>query len=434
MRQLTFRRVPRTAAGGFLPTASTGQGRLGAAILVVFLGLLMALVFGLGISVLPWYLVVGFCLVLFVAPMLAIFPSLGMVLILMLVYEAIPGRFVPALPLGGGTLKIYDALFIITGFIVVLRTWAKGGTVIEPVRPVLIPLLYTFTCVLVSLVYGRLMLGSTLAVAEARSAICWLMLPMLLLVIDQPRKYTAFMWMLIVIAVITSMYALIQSFFDVRILAHRVEDLSGGAVQAGGVTRSIIGAASFLGMFAMYYAFMTAAVKRVSWWIAVPVILICAMGLAVSFTRALWLSGFVGALVAFYIYRGVRATIFACIGILVAGAISLGIVALAKPRMAESVVDRALGIGSEIRSGGSFDWRRLENEAAFKVIAAHPLMGVGMGGEYKKVKTFVGEWNNEYNFIHNGYMFYPLKMGLHGLLIPLLFIGVFVAEIGRAHV
>ena len=89
-------------------------------------------------------------------------------------------------------------------------------------------------------------------------------------------------------------------------------------------------------------------------------------------------------------------------------------------------------IGSEIRSGGSFDWRRLENEAAFKVIAAHPLMGVGMGGEYKKVKTFVGEWNNEYNFIHNGYMFYPLKMGLHGLLIPLLFIGVFVAALRRA--
>ena len=411
------------------PYAKRGGG--GAAFLIAAACFLAAIV-GVGISVLPWQFVAVGTIVLVLAPLVLIYPELGVLTILALIYEVIPGRLVPDLPLGAGKLKIYDAIFIATAFVVVIRTWWQKRSVLQPIKVVIWPLLYTYTCIVVALVYGRLVLGNKLAISEARGAICWLMLPLLLLLIDTPKKFRIFVNILLAIAVIVSIYGALQSFMDIRILSHRVEDISGGMIQEGGVTRSLLGAASFLAMFAIYYCIMAANSRRMSWTIATFVVVVSALGLAVSFTRALWISAFVGGLLAFYLYRGVVATIFATIGVVVAVGGALVVVSAVKPVLAQSVIERAAGIGDEIRTGGSFNWRRLENEAAWKVIEQHPFIGVGLGGEYKKVKTFIGDWQGEYNFIHNGYMFYPLKMGLHAFIIPFIFMALFIAALIRA--
>ncbi len=102
-----------------------------------------------------------------------------------------------------------------------------------------------------------------------------------------------------------------------------------------------------------------------------------------------------------------------------------------KPRVAEAAVERALGIGKELREGGSFSWRRIENDQALRVIGEHPLLGVGIGGIYKDVASSGGHFELEYYFIHNSYLFFPLKMGILAGLGPLLIAGAYILMLLR---
>jgi O-antigen ligase len=67
----------------------------------------------------------------------------------------------------------------------------------------------------------------------------------------------------------------------------------------------------------------------------------------------------------------------------------------------------------------------MENQAAMDRIERNPVFGVGLGGQYKQTASSEGHFGIEGTYIHNGYLFFPLKMGLVATFIPLAFMIAF---------
>jgi len=84
-----------------------------------------------------------------------------------------------------------------------------------------------------------------------------------------------------------------------------------------------------------------------------------------------------------------------------------------------AVSDRFSSIfkAKEISQSGSFEYRKIENKYAREQIKKHPLLGIGLGNAYRPEIT--GLMDNQTHFIHNGYYWILVKMGLIGL-VPFL--------------
>jgi O-antigen ligase len=152
-------------------------------------------------------------------------------------------------------------------------------------------------------------------------------------------------------------------------------------------------------------------------------------GLAVQFGRGVWVAAAAGLIISAAIFRGVAGILrVVTVGILVISLV-VGAAAIFKPRMAEALLARAVGIGAEIESGGSYGWRKAENSAAMARLERSPLTGTGLGGDYKQTFSAEGSFKIETSYIHNAYLYFPLKMGLLATLIPLAFVVAFVVTI-----
>lgn len=394
------------------------------AIFMVLGALGLAAFLGLVTSYLPWI----FTLLLVLLPLVLLAsisrPMIGLVVVLMFVFEAIPTAFQPRLPFGGGRLQATDVLLIYLGFLVLLRAWMTGQPPLRSMGPLRFPLYYVYTCIGVSLVYVRYFAPNTVALGEARVFIGWLIVPIMVLAADTPQRFRWMLRSVVGIGLVIALYVTIQSLFDIRIMTSaRVEALN--LDLSSGVTRSIAGGGIYIVIFTLYLLINRMLDRTVSWLWAAPAALLLVMGIAVQFGRGVWLASVLGFLVSAALFRGVIGLFRAlALGALTV-ALVLGVASVTKPRLAEAVIERATGIGSEIKTGGSFNWRRLENDAALLRIERSPLTGTGLGGQYKQTSSSVGHFGIETTYIHNAYLFFPLKMGLFAAFVPLAFIIAF---------
>lgn len=387
-----------------------------------------ALIIGLAIPILPWWFVVVMALLPMVIVASAAAPHLGLLFILLLIFEAVPSIFQPRVPFGGGQLKLYDLLILYMAAVVLLRALLLNLSITQLVGRFMWPLVYLFFWVGVSVIYAHFYMRNEIVLAEARNFIGWLLIPLIVLGIDSPSRYRIFVRGVLLIAVIVAVYVSIQSFFDIRIMTGaRVERLD--VTQHGDVTRSIAGGGTYLMVFALFYFINRVVERQLHPILGAAVILILITGLTVSFGRGVWLATGIGLIVSSFVHRGVRGAVqttvlaSAMLGVLLSG------VALIKPQLAEAVIDRASGISTEVGSGGSYHWREIENAEAYKSIVNRPLLGVGLGGEYKRTRSAEGSFAIETTYIHNGYLYFPLKMGWLAVLTPLLLIVAFALSL-----
>jgi O-antigen ligase len=94
-----------------------------------------------------------------------------------------------------------------------------------------------------------------------------------------------------------------------------------------------------------------------------------------------------------------------------------GVIGYAKPNTLGAIYDRLSSYGTEITSGESLEWRYVENNYALSHIYRNPMVGVGLGGDYKpayRPEVFEGE----HRYLHNGYLYLMLKLGVLSL-VPL---------------
>jgi hypothetical protein len=353
------------------------------------------------------------------------YPLFGLMLIIFLVFNVFPERFFPEFPFFGGKLKIYDLLLLYMTTIVTAAAVIKNQSIRGSLGPAFWPLLYVISFVAVSAVYGRMFLHNVDAISEARNHIGWLIIPLAVLCVDTPQKLKIFIRVILSSGLIIAVYVVIQSLFQIQIMGGRVEalDLRGNQ----DVTRSTAGGGVYLIVFSLFYFFTMAQARRVSLWVALIVSIILVAGLAVTFGRGVWVATALGLMVASILYQGVKGgAVTAMLGALLLAVVLFGMT-LVSPRTAEALVDRVMGIGTEISTGGSFHHRTIENSEAIKSITRKPILGVGIGGEYKQVVSSVGAFDIETRYIHNAYLYFPLKMGILAFGIPFAFMTAFVS-------
>jgi len=82
----------------------------------------------------------------------------------------------------------------------------------------------------------------------------------------------------------------------------------------------------------------------------------------------------------------------------------------------------------------SVEVRALELEGALRQVAAAPASGVGSGGRYLALRQFEGErvFYGLTNFIHNAYLYFPLKFGVLGFAALAALAGGGLAVLRRA--
>lgn len=75
----------------------------------------------------------------------------------------------------------------------------------------------------------------------------------------------------------------------------------------------------------------------------------------------------------------------------------------------------------------SLEWRKIENQHAWRSIVKHPFFGIGLWNYYR---PSVGEYDTDWTriFIHNGYFFMLVDMGLSGFLPFMYFYACFLAR------
>jgi hypothetical protein len=351
-------------------------------------------------------------------------PMTGLVVTLMLIFEVVPSAFQPRLPVGGGRLQAYDLLLMLLALVLMVQGWIAGRRPLQSMGPVRWPLYYLAACVFVSLVYVRYFAPNTLSLGEARVVIAWLIVPIMVLAVSTPSAYRWMLRWVLAMGVVIALYVSIQSLFEVRIMTGaRVELLDKDL--NNDVVRSIAGGGVYLIIFSLFLLINRVLERKFGWWWAVPLSLLLVFGIAVQFGRGVWLSAVAGLLVSAALFRGVSGVL----KVLAAGALAVGLMlsvaSVFKPRLAEAVIERAIGIRSEIQTGGSFNWRRMENQAALDRIERNPIFGVGLGGQYKQTASSEGHFGIEGTYIHNGYLFFPLKMGLVAAFIPFTFMFAF---------
>ncbi|HEX5414474.1 MAG TPA: O-antigen ligase family protein, partial [Chloroflexota bacterium] len=163
------------------------------------------------------------------------------------------------------------------------------------------------------------------------------------------------------------------------------------------------------------------------------------LGLIFTYSRAQWIASALAVFVVFILLPGQVRTrlIVYSIGTALALAVGFGVVySIAQEAFGASVLDAVQARASSILDpnatlgSNSLEWRIFENDRAVASIGAHPIFGVGLGAIYRAPTSLQGEdiWGirDQYRltrFVHDGYLYLAVKMGVIGLLSFLLFVG-----------
>ena len=394
------------------PTASAATTAAALA-LAVFAGVLAA--------VAPWWAGLGLIAGLTVTALTLYEPFFGLMLTLALAAQAIPGAYLPDVPLGGAKIAPAEITVLLTlGSTLFNGLIGRRPLRIRDLDFVLLCVL-SFAALAISILIDTYYLGQhNFAFPVLRNFLPLALLPLLPSIISSPERVRLAESCFIAFGVALALFIAVQAFTGLPVLAGRLEDL--GLNRTTGITRTVLWGPELLIILALFL--ITRDGLRVCftrlWPLAAGAILL--LGLMGTYTRSFWVGTAFAALLLAVFSGGLRAS-FKLAAMVVPAVVVLGAaVFVANPHIGEAAFERAFGITQEIESGESFGWRGKENSMAIEAIKKHPVVGVGFNGAYKKSVSSQGHFEGEEIYIHNAYLYFQLKMGLLGAAVLLGFL------------
>ena len=385
-----------------------------------------AIFVGLIAVFLPWFIVVPVVLIAFSFVFAFVYPEFAVTGLLAALFGVFPKFILPNLPVAGGSLRPEDVGIGLFLLILLLRHIGTIGTRLSFLKPYIAPIGAILVIAAVSVMYsflvGRVPLKNILN--EARSYYVWLMLPLLPLAVDSSERMRRFKGLLLALALILAIGGMIQAATGVHIFQRdQLMSLTTVDETYSGIARSASPGGVFMaGVFIYICAAFTMGTSA-SAWSTFLIGSILLGGIVVGFTRSLWVSVIIGLLLlAIYSRHSRYVTLISTL--LIAGFLAFGGVAVSNPTYIEAVADRILTLNEEIKSGTSFGRRKIELGYAMPKLLSNPMMGVGMGAEYKPHTLDAFGWEGETRYIHNLYAAAATKMGFPGLFALLWLVGV----------
>lgn len=387
-------------------------GLLGAVFITI--AVFFALFAGMVSAVLPWW----FTLVLFSPPLVIAagsrWPLLAMLITILFVFGV--------LPLGGQ--RFVDVIVMSFVFFMIAVYWRKIPEVFARYRRmwVFLGLLMFWTGLMV--VYAHFYRRNQMAwiYEEAMSLAYWLVLIPAALIAYNEKTATWALRLLILMSVILSLLSIAQALTGMRLSLSsnaRVDAMDAISGGVEGISRSFVP-----GIVLVMFSFLTALANllrrtgQTAVWSVV--LLITAGALYVSFGRAVWAAMGVGTFLVAILSGRQALKRFALVGLplMVLAACLIWIV---KPDVIAGIITRILSVRTEGAGlSSSLGWRIAENHFARLTILSNPLIGIGPGGEYKPRLIDWRAFSAQTHYIHNGYFFIMLKIGLIGFVFYML--------------
>jgi len=377
---------------------------------VVGSALFVALIAGLASTIMPWWLVLPFFLLFVAVAASWKWPVIALIFVLLAVLGVIPGF----------SGKINDVLTVSLMLFVILNKWGY----IRPLAreyistwPVL--LIFMGWCVF-SIIYGYYfrMNFKAYVYSEAADIMHWLFLACTILLMHDEKNANSTMKVIVSVAVILCCLSLAQSLFGLRLTfsgGSRVELLDGAEGGMAGVARSIVPGLPFV-EFSYFLALLSISRRSTLRWWWWCILLITLAAIFVSFGRALWAYSFIMSIVTIALV-GRKAFFRFFVSLVVGGALLFGTLSIFKPAVIDSVGNRILSVFNEGRSTSSLGWRLTENYFAVPQIESHLFAGLGLGAEYKPRLIDLKLFTEQTHYIHNGYLYVLLKLGVVGLIL-----------------
>lgn len=363
----------------------------------------VAFFLGLVCVFLPWWLVMGAVLAL-AYPLLLWFAPWAGIAVYALALIVSPD------------FKYSDVLTALSLALLAFKLVNGRSRIVLP-RSELRPFLVFMALVLLSLALALGVFGNTVPYIyrDGRAFLYWLWLPLLYWLVEREVPGGAKLARVMVfMAVAVSAIALLQYTFNIQIAREgRVGGLETLGVIENDLTRVQMQGYAFV-MVGLAWAMVTAARGGRRLFLALPLMLFFAAALYVNFGRALWAWSILAVLMC-GVVLGLRRAALLGSALVVLGALGLASLAMLRPAVIDSVVNRIASVADEgaIRTSGG--WRKLENEASAARIVQSPLVGIGLGGEYRPWLSEIRTFSEHTRYVHNGYVFIAVKLGIPAL-------------------
>ena len=396
-----------------------------AALAVLVLLLFLSLFFGLVSALLPAWFIFAVLLVPVVAGLMLVRPEYGLLACMALVCGLIHPGFVPRIPVLGGSLAAADATLLL---LVLYALWdlatrptqPSAATVAGARTMALSGALFT-GCLVIAVALSLLVrnLNPAHVLGETRDLLYLLILPVAMVILKPEPRLKRFVLGLVVLGCLFSVGQILQGVFKIPVFGEQgISALETLGRQEDSTTR-----ANTLGLNIIIFAllltvgaFVTGLIRR-PLFVAVGGLLL--VGIVLTFGRTTFAAVLIcSALLVWWLNRKKLPQLL----LLLVLAVGLGsaLAAYFKPDSFAAVAYRLTSIGEEIDHGYSAQWRYWEAEAMLPHIQAQPLVGLGLGADYKGSggSTLRPELNR---YVHNAYLYMAGKMGLPALFLFLLF-------------
>jgi hypothetical protein len=350
-------------------------------------------------------------------------PEIGILVIIVIVASIIFESAVPLLPIPGGKVHFTDIILLALLLRIPIKVWTDRSFRLSRTPldlPLLLFILAAFVSAGVSIfVYGldyRRIISTPL-----RTILYYLIFFAITNLVREKKQIRFLLNSLLWLGTFVALAMIIQARVgdSVRLLPGRVE----GASQISWAARIIPpGDSVILVTFFLAVCVVTITKKSPFRTIHFYLIPIYGAGLLLTYNRNYWISIALSLFIfVFLLSERSKKRFFGWLAIVL---ICVILVALPLSRLSntvraysDSIFERfsTLFIAEESWEGGSLGWRKLENQYATQSIVRHPFLGVGLWNYYRPaVGAYASDWTRIY--IHNGYLYILLNMGLLGFL------------------
>jgi O-antigen ligase len=414
--------------------ASTQPGIRAQAVVGVAVLTLLALFLGITSALLPWWLIFSALMVPALATLLLVRPEFALTGCIALVCGLVHPGLVPRIPVLGGALAAADAAL---AMLAMYALWTYA-TRVDKSRPapvagarllaLALGLFGVSLAIAVTTSLSLRELNPAFVLGETRDLIYLITLPIALVILRERERQERFVVSLVVLGCLFSVGQILQGVFDVPVFGKQgISALETLGRQEDSTTR-----ANTLGLNVIVFSLLLTIGAYVVGSIRKPLFLLVAgllfVGIVLTFGRTTFAAVFICGLLVVWWLNKKRLPQLAIILVITIG-LGSALAAYWKPDSFAAVYYRLTSIGEEIDHGYSAQWRIWEAEAMLPHIKEHPLLGVGLGADYKGARgsSLRPELNR---YVHNAYLYMAGKMGLPALFCFLLFMSC-VFAVGR---
>jgi len=349
--------------------------------------------------------------------------ELGILTIIIMTASVIYEEQLPVIQTAVGNLHLIDLFLVFLLFSIFLKRLLNSERQLE-ITPLDVWLIIFYLFAVLSTIIAVLVFAVSIrnALSELRIITYYFVFFLVTNLVRNEKQLKRLINGLYAVAAIVVLFMISQVMLgtSLKIIPARVESLSTmGEIHTATIRVITPGNSLIFVMFIVASCSLIIQKSRVRV-ITITNILLLGIGLIIGFNRNLWIPGILVMILFFFLVTApVRVRYVALVLFLMFGLTAITIYAQISggklKNYTESTFDRLISItkGQDLIRRDTLIDRIIENRFASENIKNHPLLGIGLGNDYRHDV----DWNPKLNaYIHNGFLWILMKTGIFGFI------------------